>query len=331
MRYWLKYTLFGFIFFTLLGLLLAGWTIYQSFFKPILNEDKPLILTIDKNTTANGFVRLLHSKGYIYSERLFLSYIKYKNLAHLLKAGIYSIDPGETPLQFLNKVIAGKVLVSSFRIIEGTTLNQVKINLMQAPFLKYNQDDWAFIKNDYDSPEGLLLADTYYYNAGTDAKPLLLLARKNLMEFLNKCWETRSSNIPYQSPYELLVVASILEKETSLPQERALISGVIVNRLKKNMPLQMDPTVIYALGSQYQGKLQHQDLKINSPYNTYIHRGLPPTPIAMVGKASIEAAAHPQVSSYLYFVAKGDGSHIFSVKYEDQMRAILRYQIKGPS
>jgi UPF0755 protein len=205
----------------------------------------------------------------------------------------------------------------------------VSDNLRQAPYLAYSQTDWSKIKGNYLSAEGLLLADTYHYDAGSMSNKILELANKNLNNYLNNSWLQRSKDLPYKSSYELLIVASIIEKESSIPAERRLISGVIINRLQKSMPLQMDPTVIYALGINYKGKLTKENLHIDSPYNTYLNRGLPPTPISMVGKDAIDAAAHPTFSNYLYFVARGDGSHDFSVNYEEQLQAVSRYRNLG--
>ncbi len=287
-----------------------------------------ITIILDRNITASSFVHILDSKNLIRSPRLFLALIRFQGLAEHLKAGIYQIKPEETAQQFLKKVEAGQVMVQSFRIIDGSNLNQVIAKLEIAPFLNYNKDDWNSITADYNSAEGLLLADTYNYNAGSEAKPLLRLANQKLKEYLEESWKNRSPNLPYTSAYELLIAASILEKESSLAEERKIISGVIINRINKKMPLQMDPTVIYALGELYKGKLSHENMSVNSPYNTYIHRGLPPTPIAMVGKKAIDAAAHPLPSNYLYFVAKGDGSHQFSSTYEEQKEAIFRFQKK---
>ena len=154
---------------------------------------------------------------------------------------------------------------------------------------------------------------------------MLLSAHRHLQNVLNDAWQHRASSLPYQTPYELLIVASILEKETAIARERRLISGVIINRLQKHMLLQMDPTVIYAKGADAEGRLMHDDLRLDSPYNTYRYHGLPPTPIAMVGKDAIDAAAHPLSSNYLYFVAMGDGHHYFSETYDEQKAAVARY------
>jgi UPF0755 protein len=304
-----------------------GYEIYTLKSKPLLIEPSPPItIIVDRNVTVSSFVQMLASKQLIKSPGLDLLLIRYQGWARHLKAGIYQLKPGETAQQFLHKIESGQVMIKSFQIIEGSNLRKVDANLKIAPYLHYQDKDWEAIKADYKSAEGLLLADTYNYNAGSEAKPLLRLAHQKLQEYLAASWQNRSPGLPYNSPYELLIAASILEKETSLAQERKIIAGVIVNRINKKMPLQMDPTVIYALGENYKGKLSHEDMSVNSLYNTYIHRGLPPTPIAMVGKEAIDAAAHPQPSNYLYFVAKGDGSHQFSATYEQQKEAISRYQ-----
>ena len=291
----------------------------------VLETATPITLVVDKNTTALSFAQMLESKHLIKSARLFLLLIRFQGLTHRLKAGIYLIKPGESAQQLLHKIEIGQVMVESFRIIEGTTLNQIAANLQSAAYLNYKEKDWLAIQGEHRSAEGLLLADTYNYNAGSEAKPLLRLAHQKLQNYLRTCWQSRSPDLPYKTAYQLLIAASILEKETALPEEKKIISGILVNRLKKKMPLQMDPTVIYALGSRYSGKLSHEDLRLNSVYNTYVYPGLPPTPIAMVGKKALDAAAHPQRTNYLYFVAKGDGSHQFSASYAEQKKAISRY------
>ncbi|OCH99282.1 ABC transporter substrate-binding protein [Legionella jamestowniensis] len=331
MKGWLKRTILGCIILSLISFSLVGLYTYIMLTKPMIAGKLPVIVSVNKNTSAASFVHTLRTKHLINSSQVLLAFIRIKGLAPHLKAGIYKVFPGETTQQFLNKVVTGQVLVESFSIIEGTTVSQIKSNLNNAPFLNYSESDWLNVGKIYSNPEGLLLADTYNYDAGSDAKQILTFAHQKLLRYLDSCWKSRSPGLPYKSPYELLIVASILEKESSLPTERKLIAGVVINRLKKNMPLQMDPTVIYALGPNYRGKLTHDDLAVNSPYNTYRYRGLPPTPIAVVGRDAIEAAAHPQVTDYIYFVAKGDGSHQFSVSYEEQKKAIARLKAKGLS
>lgn len=317
-------------FFLITGLVALAYVTYQVnslFTKPLLVDgSQPALIQIKPNSSAVSFVNTLFDLHLIQSRKPFLSLIRYQGYTNRLKAGIYQLQPGESAEDLLVKVVEGRVLVEVFRIIEGTTLSQVAENLTKAPYLSFDPQDVKIIIGMYKSAEGLLLADTYHYNAGDNAKSLLKAANKSLLDYLDYSWKNRSPGLPWQSPYEMLIAASILEKESALPAERKVIAGVIVNRIRQHMPLQMDPTVIYALGSNYKGKLAHDDLSVHSDFNTYKHKGLPPTPIAMVGKASIDAAAHPQQSNYLYFVAKGDGSHEFSENYNQQKKAVMRYK-----
>lgn len=297
----------------------------------MVSSGHSVVIDVKPGSSAGALVDTLYEKKLITSKSFLLHLIKYKKLANHLKAGVYEIYPGESAAELLDNIVAGKVLSLPFRIIEGTNHNLVSSNMEAARFLNYHPDDWLIIQAAYSTPEGLLLADTYQYQANSDASHLLKQANQHLMDYLTLSWNNRSQDLPYRSAYEMLIAASIIEKETALSSERKIISGIIVNRLNKKMPLQMDPTVIYALGTAYTGKLNHRDLAIDSPYNTYRYKGLPPTPIAMVGKEALDAAAHPQLSKYLYFVAKGDGTHEFSETYTDQRKAISTYMNKGSS
>jgi UPF0755 protein len=306
--------------------LLIAWNVYRIANHPMVTSTTPVMIHLDKSTSAWQFTHLLKERGFIHSTKLFLLMIRLKGVAHQLKAGMYQIKPGETPLQLLDRVVSGDVVMQHFLVVAGTTQYSISERLLHTSDLDYHPEDWLSIQDHHQNAEGLLLADTYQYPWGARSITLLNMAHKHLLDYLNTSWMNRSADLPYHNAYELLIAASIIEKETAAPKERALISGVMVNRLKKNMPLQMDPTVIYGLGAQYTGKLSHQDMAIESPYNSYRYRGLPPTPIAMVGKESIDAAAHPASSAYLYFVAKGDGTHQFSETYEQQKQAISRYR-----
>lgn len=320
------------VFLSIFTLSLLSWFcvfLYSVLTNPLIPLDKkPVVLIINKKTSASELAQTLKEEQLISSKFIFLAPVHFKRITHRLKAGIYEVNPGESILQLINKIVSGDCLIEAFTIVEGTTLEQIKTKLLQAPYLLYQDKMWANIKTDYPSQEGLLLADTYHYKAGSDAKHLLELAHQSLLETLNYYWQNRTPGLPYQSAYQLLIAASIIEKETALESEKKLIAGVLINRLKLKMPLQMDPTVIYGLGSRYLGKLSHEDMSFDSLYNTYRHRGLPPTPIAMVGKKSLEAAAQPELTEYLYFVSRGNGSHHFSTNYEEQKKAILRYQGK---
>lgn len=312
-----------------LGAILFSLSTYVLMTKPLISQQGlPVLITLDKATSASQFVKTLKDKNLVRANFPLLMMIRIFGFSSQLKAGVYQINPGETALQILHRIVSGDVLTQKFTIIAGTTQQKVIQDLAKAAYLNYHPGDWNLIQGDYPNAEGLLLADTYQYQAGSRSKTLLEHAHRNLINYLNLSWVNREPNLPYKTPYELLVAASIIEKETAIPQERKLISGVMINRLNKRMPLQMDPTVIYGLGAAYTGKLSHSDMQIDSPYNSYRNRGLPPTPIAMVSKEALDAAAHPQLSNYLYFVAKGDGTHQFSETYQQQKQAINHYQRK---
>lgn len=316
----------------LIGMAIA-WSTYSLLYRPMLNntDDVPTVITIEKNSSAASFVSELKNRSLIQSPRLFLMLLRMQGQANKLKAGVYEIKPGETAMELLHHVVDGDVLILPFRIIDGTTQRNVALQVEQLPYLVQQSDVWSKIADGHPSAEGLLLADTYHYDAGSQSDVLLMTAHQNLTRYLNDAFEKRAANLPYKSPYELLIAASIIEKEASNLNERRLIAGVIVNRLRIRMPLQMDPTVIYALGTQYSGKLSHDDLSVESPYNTYKHYGLPPTPIAMVGRDAIDAAAHPALTKSLYFVASGNGCHHFSETYAQQRKAISDYKEKVES
>jgi UPF0755 protein len=320
--------IFGFLF--LLLLLLCFYDIFYNYRaltqQPLLAEGTPcIVFEVKPHTSARKFTKQLQALKLVRSSHVLLALIRWRGISNHLQAGIYQINSGETVIHLLNRVVKGDVLVEPFIILEGSTLAALKQSMIKAPYLVDGAADFSAIQGHYLSAEGLLLADTYYYKAGSNASTLLKQANQNLLNYLDLTWKNRNSTLPYKTPYELLVAASIIEKEASLPEERKIIAGVIINRLKLHMPLQMDPTVIYALGKD-KVPLRHQDLQIDSPYNTYRYRGLPPTPIAMVGKESLDAAAHPAETHYLYFYAKGDGTHQFSKNYQEQQEAIRQFK-----
>lgn len=306
------------------------WNFYNLLVSPLIpQQESPKIIYLDRAATASQFVHTLKKENLIQNRKAMLLIVRVTGLSQKLKAGVYQVIPGETAMQLLHRVASGDVITQSFTIIAGTTVYKISNDLEKVPYLEYQSNDWHLIQEHYPNTEGLVLADTYQYQGGSSSKTLLEQAHRNLMTHLNSAWANRAPNLPYKNPYELLIAASIIEKESAITQERQLISGVMVNRLNKKMPLQMDPTVIYGLGTSYTGKLSHLNMQIDSPYNSYRYRGLPPTPIAVVSKQALDAAAHPQASHYLYFVAKGDGSHQFSETYEQQRQAIVHYQHKG--
>jgi UPF0755 protein len=216
--------------------------------------------------------------------------------------------------------------------VEGWNIREVRQELARNPRLEHRLADMtdaqmlAAIGAEEKHPEGLFFPDTYFFNPDSPDIDVLRRAYSLQQQKLQEAWETRAPGLPYKTPYEALIMASIIEKETGVPEERPLIAAVFINRLKKGMRLQTDPTVIYGLGAKFDGNLRKVDLQRDTPYNTYTRAGLPPTPIAMPGEEAILAALHPAPSNALYFVAKGNGTHQFSATLEEHNRAVNRYQ-----
>ncbi|MDZ4730495.1 MAG: endolytic transglycosylase MltG [Xanthomonadales bacterium] len=245
-----------------------------------------------------------------------------------LKAGEYRLAAGFTAPQLLHILQAGEVIHYRFTIVEGWTVSQLLLALQADELLGNGAEDMrgltAIVQQltKVENPEGWFLPETYQFVRGYSASDLLQRAYQDMQVELQRAWEMRVTEHPLQTPYELLVLASIIERETAVDSEREDISGVFVRRLQKGMRLQTDPTVIYGLGSAYAGDIRKKDLQTDTPYNTYTRFGLPPTPIALPGVAALQAAANPKAGSSLYFVADGQGGHTFSNTFEDHQKAV---------
>ncbi len=251
-----------------------------------------------------------------------------------VKAGSYWLGEPVTPLELLDKLTRGDVTQAAVQLIEGWTFAQFRAALDASPDLKHDTqglDDLqviAKIQATEPHPEGLFFPDTYLFAKGSSDLAVLRRAYHAMQRHLKAEWEARDPAVPYRSPYEALIMASIVEKETGKPSERDQIAGVLVNRLRIGMRLQADPTVIYGLGSSFDGNLKKAHLLEDGPYNTYTRAGLPPTPIAMPGRASLRAALRPAKTDALYYVSKGDGSSHFSRSLDEHNRAVTKYQLK---
>ena len=249
-----------------------------------------------------------------------------------IQAGEYLLEPNMKLYQFLNNAFGGQVMQRKFSIIEGYTMRQILEAMQAIPDINITTTDYREISRQLglsqSSPEGWIFPDTYYYTADSDALSLFRQGHNKMQTILAQAWPARDQRIPLTSPYQALILAYIVEKETAKIAERPLVAGVFISRLIKKMRLQADPTVIYGLGSDFDGNLRASDLKAKQPYNSYIHKGLPPTPIAMPSLSSITAVMNPVLSDYLYFVAKGDGSHYFSKTYDEHRDAVKKYQLK---
>ena len=251
-----------------------------------------------------------------------------------VKAGSYEIAQPVTPLQLLEKLTRGDVTQAEVRLIEGWTFAQFRAALDQSAFLRHDtkgMDDaqiLARLKAPESHPEGLFFPDTYLFGKGSSDLAVLRRAYRAMTRHLKEEWEARDTNTPYRTPYEALTMASIIEKETGQAGERDLIGGVLVNRLRIGMRLQVDPTIIYGLGLSFDGNLKRSHLTEDGPYNTYTRAGLPPTPIAMPGLASLRSAMRPGKTDAMYYVSKNDGSSHFSRTLEEHNRAVARYQLR---
>lgn len=252
-----------------------------------------------------------------------------------IKAGNYEVERGITPFELMKKITRGDYTALAITIVEGWTFRQVRKTLDEHPSLKHDTQglsDSEILQKlgiGYPSAEGLFFPDTFHFSVGVSDLNILRRSHGLMMKHLTDQWEQRASKVRLANPYEALILASIIEKETGTALERATISAVFQNRLKIGMRLQTDPTVIYGMGPSFDGNLRKQDLTTDGPYNTYTRAGMPPTPIAMPGLASLYAALHPTPTDALYFVAKGDGTSHFSTTLQEHDRAVTRYQRSG--
>lgn len=255
--------------------------------------------------------------------------------AGTIKAGSYEVGRGITPLALLDKLSAGEVTQAELVFIEGWTFRQMRAALDADARVRHDSaalsdaEIMARIGAAGRSPEGLFFPDTYLFGTGASDLDILRRAYKAMDKQLQAAWQQRAPDLPYRNPYEALIMASVIEKETGQEADRALIGGVFVNRLRIGMALQTDPSVIYGLGEKFDGNLRRKDLRADTPHNTYTRAGLPPTPIAMPGRASLAAALNPAKTTALYFVARGDGSSEFSRTLAEHERAVTKYQRQG--
>ena len=255
-------------------------------------------------------------------------------VAGRLHAGEYALTPGITPRTLLANMAAGRVLQRNLTIVDGWTFQELRQALARAEKLKHDSsdlDDAAVMQRigaAGENPEGRFLPETYAYVKGDSDLDILRRAHQAMVKTLASLWAGRAPDLPLATPYDALILASIVEKETGKPDERAQIAGVFVRRLRHHMLLQTDPTVIYGMGARYAGNIRRSDLTTDTPYNTYTRPGLPPTPIALPGKAALQATLHPAAGDALYFVARGDGGHVFSSTLAEHNRNVDCYQRK---
>ena len=320
-------------------LLIAGTALY--FYRDYRHfADAPLpiaeatAIDVPLGTPVTGVVRILAQNGIATGNSWYWRVLaRQLGVAGRLHAGEYALAPGLTPTGLLQKMAAGDVVQHHFTIVEGWTFRQLRLALAQDAGLQQTLaavDDAEIMRRLQSGgapAEGWFLPETYSYVKGTNDIDVLRRAHEAMSKLLDSLWATRPSDFVLDSPYQMLTLASIVEKETARVEERPQIAGVFLHRLKLGMRLQTDPTVIYGLGARYDGNLRRRDLDTDTPYNTYTRDGLPPTPIALPGKAALEAVMHPAPTDALYFVARGDGSHEFSATLDAHNRAVTRYQL----
>ncbi|MFC6673808.1 endolytic transglycosylase MltG [Marinobacterium aestuariivivens] len=313
---------------------LAGWRHIDSYVESPLPIAGPVTFVVEKGRGFTHIAGELENLELIEHPLYLRLYARLHGLAHQVKAGEYQVEPGQSAADLLDKMVRGDILRHYFTIVEGTSFRQLRETLEQNEVLEQTLaelDDgevMAKLGEPQRHAEGMFLAETYQFYRGMSDLDLLRRARSALDESLEAAWQARQEGLPYENSYQALIMASIVEKETAVPDERPRISGVFVRRLRQGMRLQTDPTVIYGMGERYQGNLRRADLREATAYNTYVIDGLPPTPIAMVGTAAIDAALNPEPGPWLYFVAKGDGSHHFSSRLSEHNSAVRRYQLK---
>ena len=326
--FWL--TLLALMVFLMSALLVwIGWWYARQ---PLKVRQEVAEFTVPRGMAMRQAADVIWNSGVAADPRFLSLLARLSGRAQQIKAGTYQVKSGITPWQLIIKLETGDVARGTVLLVEGWTFRQMRAALEKHPDLLQDTKDLsdaeilARIGASHKHPEGLFFPDTYLFNKRASASSVLTRAYRAMQKRLNGEWEGRARDLPLKSPYEALILASIVEKETGRHEDRTRIANVFINRLRIGMLLQTDPTVIYGMGEKYKGKLRRRDLETDTPWNTYTRAGLPPPPIAMPGLASLRAVMHPEGGDMLYFVARGDGSSEFSRTLSEHNRAVDRYQ-----
>jgi UPF0755 protein len=299
---------------------------------PITTQEPVIEFTVTPGSGVGAAAQQIAGAGVPVNTLLFGLLARVTHKSSRIKAGSYELKPNTTPRRLLDQLVRGEFAQESVTIIEGWTFRQMRQVINASKALRHDTAElsdkelMARIAPEFKAPEGLFFPDTYLFAKGASDLQVYKQAHQMLMSHLSAAWEKRDPSLPYASPYHALIMASIVEKETGQKGERSMIAGVFVNRLKAGMLLQTDPTVIYGMGEKYDGKIRKRDLETDTPYNTYVRAGLPPTPIALPGVQSLAAALAPAPTQALYFVSRGDGTSQFSGNLTDHNRAVNQYQ-----
>ena len=313
---------------TLLTISVSAWWVWR----PLPLSDSSVDISIEPGQSVKTIAAITAHSGVEVSPTLLYYFFKLSGQSRLIRAGSYEINQGNSAYDLLNKLVRGEENLKSLTIVEGWNWRLLRQAMDKSAFLKHDSsslsDDeiMSHLGKSGVSPEGRFFPDTYNFGKGSSDLELLRRAARAMDKRLETAWANRDMGLPLKNAEDALTLASIVEKETGLSSDRGMIASVFHNRLRINMPLQTDPTVIYGLGASFDGNLRRADLQTDHPWNTYVHRGLPPTPIALPGMAALQATLHPATSKALYFVARGDGSSQFSENLADHNAAVDRYQ-----
>ena len=321
----------GWIIFIAAIILVVGFILWSSLFKAYPVNGKKQMLAISTGDTYSGFIDRLAKENKVNFPIILKLYQKFM-IHDSMKAGVYEVRQGMSIRQVMQMLAnADNAQMNRILVIEGTTFKQLADSLRKDPLVSKEvlnlpqQQMLQALNIPFQHPEGLFAPDTYFFAKGESDKKILSDLYKRQMKALDAAWVNRAPDLPYKDKYEALIMASIVEKETSLDRELQQVSGVFVRRLKMGMRLQTDPTVIYGMGDAYNGNITRTDLRTPTAYNTYTNNGLPPTPIALPSQKAIEAAMHPDGSNNIYFVATGNGGHTFTASLDEHNRAVQDY------
>ncbi len=324
-----------FLWLSLAALLALAAGIAAWLHSPLTLAAERLELSIEPGTPSREVAQAWVRAGVQTSPRWLAAWFRWSGDDRRIRAGSYAVQRGITPISLLGRMVQGDEAYERLRLIEGWTLRQIRTELARAPRLhaaSAGLSDEQLMQRlglTEGAGEGQFFPDTYLYSPGVSDLTVLRRAAAAMQQRLAAVWAQRAPDLPLRDPYEALILASIIEKETGLASDRGRIAGVFINRLRIGMPLQTDPTVIYGLGAAFDGNLRRRDLQADTPFNTYTRRGLPPTPIATPGLAALRAAVRPEPTTALYFVARGDGSSVFSDNLAAHNRAVNQYQRGG--
>lgn len=308
----------------------AGFSYWAK--SPLDTGGKPVEFSIAPGSGVGAAAQQMAKAGVPVNPQLFNILARVTGEAGRIKAGSYELKPNTSPRRLLTQLVRGEFAQEAITIVEGWTFRQMRAAIAAHGRLRHDtvklsdEELMQKVSSEYKTPEGLFFPDTYLFAKGSSELEIYKKAHQAMMKHLQTAWEGRDPSLPYKTPYEALTMASIIEKETGQKSERNMIAGVFVNRLRTGMMLQTDPTVIYGMGERFVGDIRKKDLQTDTPYNTYMRAGLPPTPIALPGIQSLHAALAPAKTEALYFVARGDGTSQFSDNLNDHNRAVNQYQ-----